>query len=147
MTKLYSKNFQDCLWVTIDNNNITFEELCDDFDVYKDMITTQVIHLQYIQTDNNTIITHLDHEYIFYNENEYQERLKKPYKKGNAAHRIKSFKIDKSCIPFTTPCVVQCKDNDSDNILSVEVPFIYFILDSYFKHKDLLSEYFQNILA
>ncbi|HAT4236190.1 TPA: hypothetical protein I9Z92_003050 [Clostridium perfringens] len=147
VTKLYSANFQDCLWVIIDNNNITFEELCDDFDVYEDMIITQVIHLQYTQANTDMIITHLDHEYIFYNEDEYEARLNNPYQKGSAACRIKSFKIDKSCIPFTTPCIVQYKDSNGDDTYSFEIPFIYFILDSFFKHKNLLQEYFQKILV
>lgn len=146
VTKLYSKNFGDCLWIIIDKENITFEEMCDDFDVYDDKIITQVIHLQYRNMDKDTIITHLDHEYIFYTEDEYSLRIRNPRQKGEAAHRIKSFKIDKSRIPFTYPCNVECKDNNGENIDSIQIPFIYFVLENYFKHKDLLKEYFQKIL-
>ncbi|KJU72387.1 hypothetical protein [Clostridium baratii] len=146
VTKLYSDNFYNCLWVVIDDSNITFEELCDDFDIYEDKIVTQVIHLQYIQTNNDTIITHLDHEYIFYNEEEYEKRLKNPYQKGNAAHRIKSFKIDKASISFTTPCVVQLKDIYGESY-NAQIPLLCLILESYFKHKDLIYEYFQKILS
>ena len=32
------------MWV-IDPTNIAFEELCDDFKIYNDMIVTQVVHL------------------------------------------------------------------------------------------------------
>ncbi|MBQ3783945.1 MAG: hypothetical protein II838_10970 [Lachnospiraceae bacterium] len=45
VSKLYSEIYEDCMWVAIDPENITFEELCDDFDTYEDMIVTQVIHL------------------------------------------------------------------------------------------------------
>lgn len=146
VTKLYSGCFQDCLWVIIDENNITFEELCEDFEVYEDMIVTQVVHLQYKNTINGLVITHLDHEYIFYNEDEYQERCNNPRQKGNAAKRIKSFKIDETCIPFIKSCTVKSKEIESEKSKEIEIPFIYFILDNYFKHKDLLREYFEKIM-
>ena len=146
VTKLYSNNFGDCLWIIVDDENITFEEICDDFDIYDNKIVTQVIHLQYSKEDTDIIITHLDHEYIFYTEDEYSIRINNPHQKGEAAHRIKSFKIDKSRIPFTEPCNVEYKDNNVENASNIQVPFIYFILENYFKHKDLLNEYFQKIL-
>lgn len=146
VTKLYSYNIGDCIWIIVDDENITFEEICDDFDIYDNKIVTQVIHLQYSKEDTDIIITHLDHEYIFYTEDEYSIRINNPHQKGEAAHRIKSFKIDKSRIPFTDPCNVECKDNNGENINNIQVPFIYFVLENYFKHKDLLNEYFQEIL-
>ncbi|OSB11674.1 hypothetical protein B2H97_00785 [Paraclostridium bifermentans] len=147
VTKLYSNNFNDCLWVIIDDENITFEEICDDFKIYENMITTQVIHLQYTKTEQDTIIKHLDHEYIFYTEDEYEIRLNNPRQKGNAKQRIKSFKIDESCIPITNSCIVDRKDANGDNLGTVKIPFIYFVLVNYFTHKDLLNEYFKNIIT
>lgn len=63
--KLYSEKYEDCMWVVIDPQNITYEELCKDFDIYDNMIVTQVIHLQYSREDGNTYITYLYQEYVF----------------------------------------------------------------------------------
>ena len=101
-----------------------------------------MIHLQYKTEDNETYITHLDHEYIFYTIEEYEKRLGEYNQKGTAKRRMKSFKIDQARIPFNYQCKIYKKDNSgSENEL-----FLYFVLDSYFKHKDLLKEYFQKFL-
>lgn len=63
------------MWVVIDPQNITFEELCKNFEVYNDMVVTQVVHLQYKKEGNCTYITHLDHEYVFYTIDEYDNRM------------------------------------------------------------------------
>ncbi len=42
VSKLYSNKYEDSLWVVIEPEDITFEELCDDFESYEDMIVTQV---------------------------------------------------------------------------------------------------------
>ena len=47
VSKLYSTQYENCLWVVIDPGNITFEELCEDFETVEDMIVTQVVHLEY----------------------------------------------------------------------------------------------------
>ena len=39
-SRLYSKEYENCMWVTIDPQNITFEELCENFEVYNDMVAT-----------------------------------------------------------------------------------------------------------
>lgn len=144
ITKLYSKNLSDNLWVKIDNQNITFEEFCDDFDIYEDTIATQVIHLEYLKDNNNCYITHLDHEYVFYTEDEYLKRQINYKQKGMAKERIKSFKIDNSHIPLNYVVNVQNKNVNGLLILQKEL-FLYYVLDCYFKHKDLLNEYFQNV--
>ena len=41
LTKLYSESLEDTLWVNIDNANITFEELCDDFTIFFSFYLTQ----------------------------------------------------------------------------------------------------------
>ena len=64
VNKLCSETLaENCLWVIVDQNDMTFEELCEDFNIYNDMIVTQVIHLQYEKCGDDVYITHLDHEY------------------------------------------------------------------------------------
>jgi hypothetical protein len=134
VSKLYSnKNYNNCLWIHNDGKNITFEELLDDFQVDSDNIVTQVIHLEYFQDINdekNSYIAHIDHEFIFYTEDEYNQRLTDYLQKGSAKQRFKTFKIDCSHIPFQIN----------------NVPFLYTILDQHFNNKDLLLEYFEECL-
>ena len=132
ITKLYSTNkYDNKLWIIIDEENITFEELLEDFKVYDNFIVTQIIHLQYKKEDDNYIIHHIDHEYIFYTEYEYMERENNPMQKGEAKTRFKTFKVDNSKIPF---------------ILDDGSFFLYKVLDTYFFNKDLIKEYFENVL-
>lgn len=132
ISKLYSENLQDTLWILIDEDNITFEEIINDFDVVDDSkIVTQVIHLEYYNDKDKYYIKHIDHEYIFYTIDEFEIRQNKYSQKGTATKRLKSFKVDSSCIPFSC--------NEEGFIL-------YRILDEYFVNKDLLEEYFENIL-
>lgn len=137
MSKLVSDSrYDDSLWITVDEANITFEELCDNINVEDDSIVTQVVHLQY----RDMTITHIDHEYVFYSLEEYGER-QHVRKKGGAAKRFKTFKVDNSSIPFNYDCLMLSLDGKE-----ILVPFIYFVLNTYFVHKDLLKEYFQKIL-
>ena len=148
ISKLYSiNNYEDNLWVIIDPENITFEKLCDDFDDYNDMIVTQVVHLQYANFDGDIYITHLDHEYIFYSLNEYTKRLDDINQKGTAKQRMKSFKIDNSKIPFTFRCEISRKDENGKDLPVEQEQFLCYVLDCYFKHKELLSEYFQKVIS
>lgn len=127
----------------IDRDNITFEELCEDFTEFNNMIVTQVIHLQYKCIKGVDYITHLDHEYIFYSIDEYEKRINNIYQKGEAQKRMKSFKIDNSMIPFHVKVCV--KNENTDGISEKNELFLYYVLDCYFKHKDLLSEYFYGV--
>lgn len=145
VSKLYSENYEDCMWINIDPENITFEELCEDFNTYDDMIVTQVIHLQYECSENACYITHLDHEYIFYMFDEYEKRMKNVHQKGTAKTRMKSFKIDNAKIPFDTMIKIQRKDQNGMDLPSEYVQFLCYVLELYFTHKDLLVEYFQNL--
>ena len=145
VSKLYSEKYENCMWVVIDSQNITFEELCEDFDIYDDMIVTQVIHLQYSLEDGNAYITHLDHEYIFYSVDEYDKRLGDVTQKGEAQTRMKSFKIDHAKIPFDSRCTIFRKDEKGNDLPSEDEQFLCYVLECYFKHKDLLREYFQKI--
>lgn len=143
ISKLYSEHYENCLWIMIDRDNITFEELCEDFTEFNNMIVTQVIHLQYKCIKGVDYITHLDHEYIFYSIDEYEKRINNIYQKGEAQKRMKSFKIDNSMIPFHVKVCV--KNENTDGISEKNELFLYYVLDCYFKHKDLLSEYFYGV--
>lgn len=135
-TKLYSTN-KGALWIDIKNNNITFEETLKDFDMEKDTIKTQVVHCEYFQKENNFYISHLDHEYVFYSMEEYIERENNINQKGNAKKRVKTFKIDDSEIPF----IFSLKEGTSEERINI----LLFVLEGYFKQKELLKEYFQQI--
>lgn len=145
ITKLYSGSLEDTLWVNIDNSNITFEELCDDFKTINDQIVTQVIHLEYKREVNNDYyITHIDHEYIFYTVDEYAERLINSNQKGTARARIKSFKADDCQIPMTEMHEIIRKDINGEDLKPVNMLALHFILECYFHHVDLIEEYFSK---
>ena len=129
-TKLYSTVTNNSLWINIKNGSITFEELLDDFEVgnKEEFVRTQVIHCEYFEDKEEFYISHIDHEYIFYSFDEYEERIKDIEQKGNIKKKLKTFKVDNSKIPFII---------DNENIL-------LFFLNQYFKSKDLLLEYFQK---
>lgn len=145
VSKLYSIKYEDCLWVVIDSGNITFEELCEDFENFEDMVVTQVVHLQYENLEDEFFITHLDHEYIFYTIEEYNKRMLDVTQKGTAKQRMKSFKIDNSKIPFDFRCEISRKDENGNDLPVEKEQFLCYVLECYFKHKDLLSEYFQKV--
>ena len=147
ISRLYSKEYENCMWVVIDPQNITFEELCKEFEIYNDMIVTQVVHLQYEMNEECAYITHLDHEYVFYTVDEYENRMKNATQKGTAKTRMKSFKIDNSRIPFDYRCEVIRKDEHGNDLPQKDEQFLCYVLECYFKHKDLLKEYFQEILS
>jgi hypothetical protein len=144
ITRLYSEKYDDCLWVEIDERNITFEELCEDFTTYENVVVTQVIHLEYQCEDQDAYITHLDHEYIFYTLEEYEQRLKDNSHEGSGLTRLKSFKIDHSRIPFNYEIEVKRKGEDGEDLPIERVQILSYILETYFSHKDLLKEYFQS---
>ncbi|WP_413513798.1 hypothetical protein [Myroides odoratus] len=127
LTKLYNESY-DNLWIKIDGNDLTFEEIIQDFKIYEDMVVTQVLHSQFITEGSNFYITHLDHEFIFYTLEEFENRLVNPIQKGEAMTRIKTFKIDGSKILV----------NDHSNIL-------FTILGMKFKNTELIKEYFNKI--
>lgn len=145
ISKLYSEKYEDCMWIVIDPPNITFEELCKDFEDYNDMVVTQVVHLQYEKEGDSAYITHLDHEYVFYTLEEYEKRICDVTQKGNAKTRLKSFKIDNSKIPFNCRCEILRKDENGNDLPQEDEQFLCYVLECYFKHKDLLKEYFQKV--
>jgi hypothetical protein len=149
ITKLYSDDFNDVLWVRTDKENITFEELCSTENVYEDSIVTQVIHLKYEKSDESVYITHIDHEFVFYSKDDYEKRKTNVNIKGAFYRRLKSFKIDEAKIPLDMPCahkvaILKEESNEWD-FVDEKVPFIIFILKSYFNHTDLIDEYFEKL--
>lgn len=149
VTKLYSKSFEDNLWVQVDSSNITFEELYKKQQKYDKSIITQVVHLEYSKYNSEVVITHIDHEFIFYSANEYELRKKAYQTKGTDQPRLKSFKIDGAKIPFSLLVDRTISvPNESGSAFKREqekVPFIIYVLKSYFKHTDLIDEYFTNL--
>lgn len=95
--------------------------------------------------DGIAYITHMDHEYIFYDVREYEKRLVDVTQKGTAKARMKSFKIDDAEIPFTAQCNIVRKDQYGNDLNTEKEQFLKFVLECYFEHKDLLIEYFQKI--
>ena len=65
--------------------------------------------------------------------------------KGAAKARIKSFKIDNSRIPFDYRCEVWRKDQNGNDLPFQDEQFLCYVLECYFKHKELLKEYFQKV--
>lgn len=148
ITKLYSENYFDQLWVKVNNTDITFEELDDSKILQNNTIRTNMVHLQYVFEKGNYLITHLDHEYVFYSEDEYKCRVKDGgmATKGTGHKRVKTFKMDEAHIPFDYQCKMYMLKKDGTEYEEVMVPFMYFVLDTYFTHKKLLNEYFSKVL-
>lgn len=97
--RFYDKD-NDSAWYFIDDRNIYFEELARDPEVLDDCVVTQLVHVEYFVANNNLLLSHIDHEYIFYSYDEYDKRLEDFSQKGSARKRIKTFKIDRSEIPL-----------------------------------------------
>lgn len=133
VSKLYSKCYQEKLWIVIDGENLTFEEIVEDYKIHEDAIVTQVVHLEYYldNADSKYYIKHIDHEYIFYTMEEFIKRQDDHKQKGQAYSRIKTFKIDESKIPLTSS---NCQ------------MFVYMVLKSYFSNGELIDEYFSEII-
>lgn len=131
ISKLYdSDDFENALWIKVGKDqSITFEELCADFPILNGKVITQAVHLEFSVEDDVYFINHLDHEYFIYSEEEYERRRGEPDARGFA--KWKSFKIDNARIPL----------NFSFNGRY----FLFIVLDSYFKNKELLREYFEAV--
>lgn len=91
LSKFYSTDkYENNLWIHHDTDklSLTFEELMEDFEVAGDDIVTQVIHLEYSSKGEDFFITHLDHEFIAYTLESYQERLSNANIKGHRKIKI-----------------------------------------------------------
>ena len=90
----------DSAWYFIDDPNIYLEEIPNDPLILDDWVVTRLIHIEYFVRDGRILLSHVDHEYIFYSYEEFDRRLEDFSQKGNARKRIKTFKIDDSEIPL-----------------------------------------------
>lgn len=109
--------------------SLTFETLKSDFISQDEQIITNLIHLEIETINNEEFITHLDHEFILYKLDEYEDKINSYSKKGSK--KIKTFKIDNSRIPL--------KYNYKDTPI-----LIYFIMEL-LDNKELIAEYFSKI--
>lgn len=125
-------NYENSFWIKHDKHkkHLTFEETCQDFEIFEDDIVTQLVHLEYFEEEGEYFISHLDHEYIVYTLDQYSYRLKNNTVKGYK--KVKTFKIDHSRIPFFSKYKSQY--------------FLFIVLNSLFSNKQLLKEYFENII-
>ena len=132
VSKLYDEEcYEDALWVKVGTNpySMTFEELCTDFPALDGNVVTQVVHLEFFLDQGHYFISHLDHEYILYAVDAYEHRR---YEAGVKGHKKrKTFKIDKARIPF--------------DFSFGDRYFLFLVLDSYFKNKSLIREYFSSV--
>lgn len=139
VTKMYdAKEYNNQLWINKTYSSWTFEELCHDFTIEGESVVTQMIHLEYA----NNLIEHIDYERIYYTLDEYTERIRtqKMDIEGTAQPRRKFFKVNNAAIPFDYPCSALIQTNSGYD--EIKCPFIFFVLNCYFQHKDLLNEYF-----
>lgn len=111
--------------------DLTFEELVDDFEVYEDYIVTQVVHVQYKSEEGKEYVTHIDHEYVFYEIDDYEKKQYCINIKGSARRRFKTFKIDNAKIEFV-----------SDAYSNI----VFQTLKAFFKNDILINEYFGRII-
>ena len=114
-----------------EKEDLTFEELVDNFEVYEDCIVTQVVHAQFKSEEGKEYITHIDHEYVFYNFAEYNSKQDCLKNKGEAREKFKTFKIDNAKIEFVSDA--------SSNI-------VFQTLKAFFKNDVLINEYFGNMI-
>lgn len=131
---LYDKVYDDKLIIqhNKDKQEITFEELMDDFILEEDSVVTQVVHIKYVISNEQVFIQHLDHEFIFYSIEEFERKIKNNKTHGSV-NKIKTFKIDNSKIPF--------------HYSDARGPFLFNVLESHFIHKNLVYEYFNEVLG
>lgn len=131
LSKLYDANsYSDTLLIQHSATDVTFEELLEEIDIDQDEIVTQVVHLQYKEIEGKEVITHIDHEYVFYSIGQYEEKTKKLTTKGDARKRYKTFKIDKALIP---------------NHIEANKNVLYQTLRHHFSKMNLIDEFFVGI--
>lgn len=129
--RFFDRN-NDSAWYFIDQNEIYFEEVLGSPEVLDDCVATQLIHIEYIIRDSEILLSHLDHEYIFYSYDEFDKRQSDFTQKGSARKRIKTFKIDNSEIPLIA----------EGNVLVLNT-----ILEHTFKKPYLFNGFFREIVG
>lgn len=109
-------------------NSVVFEEIIGKSSVdLEQKIVTQGVHIMF---DEQTI-THLDHEFFFYTQEEFENKKSniKQYASVNDEDKYKTFKIDGAKIDYTS--------EPSENLL-------YQVLHTFFRNHELIDEYFQS---
>ena len=105
--------------------------------------------MKYKIIDDHIVITHIDHEFVFYSQEDYSKRMNNSDIKGNEYQKLKSFKIDGAEIPFDIMCKhtfnMHTDNPDEFDRVTESIPFIVFVLKSYFKHFDLIDVYFTDL--
>ncbi|VWB28583.1 hypothetical protein BLA6863_01204 [Burkholderia lata] len=124
--KFHEIECEDAIWVFSRGNSVEFEEILGDPEVLEDCVVTQMIHLEYVIDDGRVKISHIDHEYLFYGYEEYDQRLRDYNQRAGAKKRIKTFKVDRSRLPLVF----------EDGTFS-----LYAVLDAYFKKSCFLKEF------
>jgi hypothetical protein len=125
--KFHEAGCDDQVWVFSKGNSVEFEEILGDHEVLDDCVVTQMIHLKYLTDDDGRIrISHIDHEYLFYSYEEFDQRLKDYTQRAGAKKRIKTFKVDRSKIPL---------------VFEDGTFFLYAVLEAYFTRAYFLQEF------
>ncbi|HGM8093434.1 TPA: hypothetical protein ACKQAZ_002848 [Pseudomonas aeruginosa] len=127
----YEPGSDDKAWCSITENSMTFEEIAHIPELLPDCAVTRMIHLEYFVEDGRYYVSHIDHELIFYTLEEFDLRANDPYQKGNARKRLKTFKIDRSAIPF---------------MLDDGTLFVHTLIDAYFDKPYLLMGFLLDLL-
>lgn len=134
-------DFDNQFWVKKTEEELIFEELYQKAFSKSNYYTTQMVHIRYKQSVGGAVINHIDHEYIYYTPEEYENRRKAIYMdvKGTARRRQKTFKVDDAVIPeqYQVPVNVFGRETTYD--------FIPFVLYTLFKNTMLLDEYFNEV--
>lgn len=130
LSKYYDREWaNDWLIVQHTGKDVTFEEVLEDGPHDQDYYVTQVVHMQFYQEGEHEYITHIDHEYVFYDESGIEAKRNNLQEKGEARNRYKTFKIDNARIPF----VNEAKSN-----------VLYKVLTCYFTKGELVDEFFKG---
>lgn len=142
ISMFHDENYKNKLIIVHKDNNIYIEEIDNTHYPNRNYVETQLVHIEYDMPAK--IITHLDHEYIFYSKEEFQEKETKLDKKGTYKPRYKTFKLDDCTIPIDYKC-------DSIKIINketvdIKIPFLYCVINELFEQKDLIQEYFKQIV-
>ncbi|WP_271409135.1 hypothetical protein [Pseudomonas sp. Q1-7] len=122
---------EDRTWCSITTNSMTFEEIAHIPELLEDCAVTRMVHLEYFVDDGQLYVSHIDHEYIFYTHEEFDLRTKDPCQKGNARKRLKTFKIDRSAIPF---------------MLDDSTLFVHTLIEACFDRPHLLMNFLLDLL-
>lgn len=122
---------EDMTWCSITADSMTFEEIAHVPELLDDCAVTRMIHLEYFVVDSELYVSHVDHEFIFYTHEEFDLRSSDPSQKGNARKRLKTFKIDRSNIPF---------------VLEDGTLFVHTLIDACFERPGLLMDFLRDML-